>query len=125
MLCTGEQDGPVVVLDAGLGDSSLVWASVQEQLAPHVRVCSYDRAGIAWSDPATTSRTEQSAAEELYALLQNAGEPPPYILVGHLAGVNAACFDNRCMSAHANFSPLTSRQFASSVALSSTASRPH
>lgn len=88
MLCTGKPDGPLVVLDAGLGDSSLVWASVQEHLSPHVRVCSYDRAGIAWSDPATTPRTAQSAAEELHALLRNAGEPPPYVMVGHSAGVN-------------------------------------
>jgi pimeloyl-ACP methyl ester carboxylesterase len=84
ILCTGKQGAPAVVLDAGLGDSSLVWASVQEQLSPHVRVCSFDRAGI----PATAPRTPHAAVEELYALLQNAGEPPPYVLVGHSAGVN-------------------------------------
>jgi pimeloyl-ACP methyl ester carboxylesterase len=88
VLCAGKREGPTVVLDAGLGDASLVWADVQARLAPYVRVCAYDRAGIAWSEQAKTPRTSQSAAAELHALLQAAGESGPYILVGHSAGVN-------------------------------------
>lgn len=85
--CTG-RGAPVVVLDSGLGDSSLVWVRVQEPLARRARVCSYDRAGIAWSDPGPPPRSDQKSVEELYTLLHNAGEPPPYILVGHSSGVN-------------------------------------
>jgi pimeloyl-ACP methyl ester carboxylesterase len=85
--CRGE-GSPTVLLDAGLGDSSVVWTAVQEQLAQSYRVCSYDRAGIAWSDEGPLPRTAQAAIEELQTLLANAGESPPYLLVGHSAGAN-------------------------------------
>jgi pimeloyl-ACP methyl ester carboxylesterase len=85
--CTGE-GSPVVVLDAGLGDSVAVWATIQEKLATTTRVCSYDRAGLGWSDPGPQPRTYQRAAEELHALLEKAGEKGPFVLVGHSAGVN-------------------------------------
>jgi len=77
-----------VVLDAGLGDSNLVWANIQPHLAEITRVCSYDRAGIGWSDPGQKPRTYQRAAEELNALLVRANEKPPFVLVGHSAGAN-------------------------------------
>src|SRR3989304_3411287 len=48
--CKGS-GSPTVILDAGLGDSSLVWDSVQPKIASFTRVCSYDRAGLGWSDP--------------------------------------------------------------------------
>jgi pimeloyl-ACP methyl ester carboxylesterase len=75
-------------LDAGLGDSSLVWAGVQRQLTDKTRVCSYDRAGIGWSDPGPRPRTYQQAARELQAMLAKAGKEGPYVLVGHSAGAN-------------------------------------
>ena len=40
---------PTVVLDAGLGGSSLDWTLVQPELATTTRVCAYDRAGMGWS----------------------------------------------------------------------------
>jgi len=49
LICSGD-GSPAVVLDAGLGDSSLVWAEVQRKMAETTRLCSYDRAGIGWSD---------------------------------------------------------------------------
>jgi pimeloyl-ACP methyl ester carboxylesterase len=79
---------PLVVFDAGLGDSNLVWATVQEQLAATTRVCSYDRAGVGWSEPGPKPRTFLRAAEELHTLLANTGEIGPFVLVGHSAGVN-------------------------------------
>ena len=66
--CAGE-GSPLIILDAGLGDSNLVWAIIQPRLAEITRVCSYDRAGIGWSDPGQKPRTYQRAAEELNALL--------------------------------------------------------
>lgn len=85
--CTG-CGTPIVVLDAGLGDSSLVWLQVQEQVSLHTRVCSYDRAGLAWSEPGPAPRSSERTVAELHTLLLNAGEQSPYILVGHSAGVN-------------------------------------
>ncbi len=81
--CTGQGD-PVVVLDAGLGDSYVSWRKVQPHVAQVTRVCSYDRAGLGYSDSSPRPRTSKVMAEELHTLLQNAGITGPVILVGHL-----------------------------------------
>jgi pimeloyl-ACP methyl ester carboxylesterase len=83
--CTGE-GSPTVVLDAGLGDTYVSWRKVQPQIAKFTRVCSYDRAGIGYSDSSSQPRTSNVIAGELHALLQAAGIAPPYILVGHSMG---------------------------------------
>jgi pimeloyl-ACP methyl ester carboxylesterase len=83
--CTGQGD-PTVILDSGLGDSYLSWRKVQPEIAKFTRVCSYDRAGIGYSESSSHPRTARVIAEELHALLQAAGVAPPYILVGHSMG---------------------------------------
>jgi pimeloyl-ACP methyl ester carboxylesterase len=83
--CTG-RGAPAVVLLAGSGDFSFDWSLVQPGLARSTRVCSYDRAGSAWSDPGPTPRTMRQEAHELRLLLQRAGVAPPYLLVGHSYG---------------------------------------
>ncbi|MBN9309944.1 alpha/beta hydrolase [Devosia sp.] len=86
--CRGE-GSPTVVMDAGLGGSSLDWSLVQADVALTARVCSYDRAGMGWSDASPQPRTPGHIAEELHTLLRMAGVPGPYVLVGHsLAGKN-------------------------------------
>jgi pimeloyl-ACP methyl ester carboxylesterase len=90
--CTG-QGSPTVVLDSGLGDSYISWHKVQPQIALFTRVCSYDRAGLGYSDSSPQPRTSKVMAEELHAVLQNAGISPPYILVGHsMGGYNIRLF---------------------------------
>ena len=49
-------------------------------------VCSYDRAGLGYSDPVSEPRTSRVIAQELHELLRAAGVKPPYILVGHSMG---------------------------------------
>jgi pimeloyl-ACP methyl ester carboxylesterase len=83
--CTGEGI-PTVILDSGLGDTYLSWRKVQPEIAKFAQVCSYDRAGLGYSDPSSQPRTSQVIATELHALLQAAHVPPPYILVGHSMG---------------------------------------
>ena len=84
---------PTVVLDAGLGGSSLDWSLVQSELGSTTRVCAYDRAGMGWSDPGPQPRTPRQIAAELHTLLANAGIAGPYVLVGHsLAGKNVRLF---------------------------------
>jgi pimeloyl-ACP methyl ester carboxylesterase len=81
--------GPSVILDAGIGASSLSWSLVQETAARFGRVYAYDRAGFGWSDPprrASGPRIASRLAEELRALLRAADVPGPYILVGHSFG---------------------------------------
>jgi hypothetical protein len=83
--CTG-QGSPVVVLDAGLGDSYVSWRKVQPEIAKLTTVCSYDRAGLGFSDASPHPRTSKIIAEELHTLLHNAGVAFPVILVGHSMG---------------------------------------
>ena len=87
--CTGT-GRPTVVLAAGLGDYSIDWGLVQPRVARFTRVCSYDRAGYAWSDPDPRPRSLQRAVDELQALLTNAEIPGPYVLVGHSWGGHIA-----------------------------------
>ncbi len=84
--CTGS-GSPTVVIDAGLGDWSTSWGeTVQPGVAKTTRVCTYDRAGMGWSDAGPLPRDAEHFARELHTLLQNANVPGPYILVGHSLG---------------------------------------
>jgi pimeloyl-ACP methyl ester carboxylesterase len=87
--CIG-QGTPTVVMDAGGGAPSITWGLVPSEIAKFTRVCTYDRAGLGWSDRnPRISRTSQQSVDELHLLLTKAGINPPYILVGHsLGGVN-------------------------------------
>jgi pimeloyl-ACP methyl ester carboxylesterase len=77
---------PTVVFEAGLPGSVLSWHRVHEELAQVVRVVSYDRAGLGWSDPGPEPRSAERIVEELRRLLDRAEIPGPYILVGHSFG---------------------------------------
>jgi pimeloyl-ACP methyl ester carboxylesterase len=84
--CTGS-GSPTVVIDAGLGDWSTSWGeAVQPGVAKTTQVCTYDRAGMGWSDAGPLPRDAEHFARELHTLLQNANVPGPYILVGHSLG---------------------------------------
>lgn len=90
--CRGE-GSPTVLMDAGLGGSSLDWSLVQPELARRTQVCTYDRAGMGWSETGPGPRAPSRLAEELHVLLENARVPGPYVLVGHsLAGKNVRMF---------------------------------
>ena len=83
--CTGE-GSPTVILEAGLGDTYISWRKVQPEIAKITRVCSYDRAGIGYSESSSQPRTSKVMATELHSSLQAAGVAPPYVLVGHSMG---------------------------------------
>jgi pimeloyl-ACP methyl ester carboxylesterase len=87
--CIG-QGTPTVVMDAGAAAPSITWGLVPFEIAKFTRVCTYDRAGLGWSEPnLKIPRTSQQSVDELHSLLAQAGINPPYILVGHsLGGVN-------------------------------------
>lgn len=91
--CTGV-GSPAVILESGFGDVSIEWRTVQPQIAIFSRVCSYDRAGYGGSDSGPMPRTSLQIATELHTLLRNAGEMPPYVLVGaSFGGYNVRVFN--------------------------------
>lgn len=84
--CTGT-GSPTVVIVAGAGDWSTTWGGVvQPEVAKTTRVCTYDRAGLGWSEEASLPSDAARFARELHTLLQNANVPGPYVMVGHSLG---------------------------------------
>lgn len=83
--CAGT-GGPVVLLQAGLAESSAYWGGIASSIASSTTVCRYDRAGHGRSDPAVAPQDGIAVATDLDALLERAGVPGPYVLVGHSSG---------------------------------------
>ncbi len=79
--CAGE-GSPTVILEAGGGDFSFVWALVEPNVARFTRVCSYDRAGYAWSEAGPKPRTMSQIVYEFRTGLANGGITGPYVFVG-------------------------------------------
>lgn len=75
-----------VIMEAGAGGDSLTWSSVQPKLAQSMRVCTYDRAGMGWSDAGSEPRSSDQIVSELNKLLANASISGPLIFVGHSFG---------------------------------------
>jgi pimeloyl-ACP methyl ester carboxylesterase len=83
--CTGKGD-PTVVVENGQGDFSFDWILVQDAVSRFSRICTYDRAGYAWSDPGPEPRTFAQLNLELRDALAKMGEHGPFVLVGHSFG---------------------------------------
>lgn len=84
--CIGS-GSPTVVFESDLDQyGSLIWLHVQEEIGKSTRACSYDRAGILWSEPGPLPRDGETIATELKTVLETAGEQGPYLLVGHAMG---------------------------------------
>jgi pimeloyl-ACP methyl ester carboxylesterase len=94
--CNGEGPAPTVILVGGGGGYSIDWALVQPGIAANARVCSYDRAGFAWSDKGPAPRGVGVSADELHQVLRRADVPHPYVLVGiSLGGMIARVFAHK------------------------------
>ena len=85
MYCTG-RGGPTIVVENGLGDFSFDWMLVQSRVSRFTRICTYDRAGYAWSDSGPKPRTFAQLNLELHDALAKLGEHGPFVLVGHSFG---------------------------------------
>lgn len=77
---------PVVVLESGLGNSSITWHRIVDELATQTQVCMYDRPGMGWSEPASTLSYKADVSARLHALLTAANIEGPYIMGGWSAG---------------------------------------
>jgi pimeloyl-ACP methyl ester carboxylesterase len=83
--CTG-QGSPIVILEAATGSMSSAWGWIQPEVAKTTRVCSYDRAGLGWSEAGDGTYIPSRVPEELRVLLDRANEIGPIVLVGHEQG---------------------------------------
>jgi pimeloyl-ACP methyl ester carboxylesterase len=83
--CTGQGSPTAVVAGGGF---SFDWGLVQPAIAQVTRICTYDPAGTAWSDPVPAQTIPNCAnrVDELHQLLINAGVQGPYVLVGYSIG---------------------------------------
>lgn len=95
LYCRGT-GSPTVIFDSGSNDSSIAWALVQPTISKKNATCSYDRAGLAFSDAATRPGTSANDVDDIHKALQVAHIKPPYILVGHsAAGMAVRVFADR------------------------------
>ena len=79
--CTGS-GSPTVVIEAGASSFALDFSLVQPEVARIQRVCSYDRAGMGWSEARSGVDTPTRVVSDLRAMLGASGEKPPYVMVG-------------------------------------------
>jgi pimeloyl-ACP methyl ester carboxylesterase len=90
--CKGEgASGPTVVFEAGLSQytANSTYGLAQDAVLaalPGTRVCTYDRAGLGWSDAAPADWTLQAMTTDLHRLLAAAGIEGKVVLVGHSFG---------------------------------------
>ena len=93
--CVGE-GSPTVIIDTGTGGWSISYRHLQIEIAQDTRACTFDRAGMGWSDPGPKPRTSQRIVDELHTLLNSARLKPPFLLVGHsFGGYDARIFAAR------------------------------
>jgi pimeloyl-ACP methyl ester carboxylesterase len=93
--CSGSGD-VTVLLVAGWDAGSDRWSAVEPSVGERSRVCSYDRFGTGTSDPPPVTQTFESQSADLHALLDEAGEPGPYVVAGHsFGGAEAVTFASR------------------------------
>jgi len=85
LLCHGT-GAPAVLLEAGVAASSVSWTLVQPAIARFTRVCAYDRAGLGWSDTASSARTFARVCDDLDAVRRHMHPDARVILVGHSFG---------------------------------------
>jgi hypothetical protein len=87
--CVGS-GSPTIVWEAGAGGSG--WLNTAQYLMGKLgetsRLCTYDRAGLGWSDPGSYEDVSHwsQAVTDLHTALSKAGEKGPYLMAGHSYG---------------------------------------
>ncbi len=85
LFCQGE-GSPTVVFESGMGNSGYSFLNIHKQLAGRTRVCLYDRPSLGWSAVNEQWYMKDQVSQHLHNLLEQAGEKPPYLMVGHSMG---------------------------------------
>ncbi len=87
IVSAGEKSNkPTLVIESGGGLTTEFYHWLSEGLKDSMRVVRYDRIGINHSDEITAPRDPETVARRLHTLLRNAGESPPYVMMGHSTG---------------------------------------
>ena len=78
---------PLVIFEAGAGNGAATWSKVQPDIAVFARACAYDRPMLVRDGaPRSPALPPEAVVATLDHLLAAAGEPVPYVVVGHSYG---------------------------------------
>jgi pimeloyl-ACP methyl ester carboxylesterase/protein-S-isoprenylcysteine O-methyltransferase Ste14 len=93
LLCSG-RGGPIVLFEHSGWGSSLSGSQVRARLESQTTVCSYDRSGYGWSDPAAENAVSTGDLVRDLAVLQDRAKlQSPFILVASsIGGLTAELF---------------------------------
>jgi pimeloyl-ACP methyl ester carboxylesterase len=95
LVCIGDGEPTVVFESSGFG-GALSSEAARVEISRRTRVCSYDRAGMGWSDPGPAILSAGQLVDDLERLLDRAALRPPYILVpSSIGGLTAELFARR------------------------------
>lgn len=78
--------GPVVVFESGMGVEMDSWAEVFPGVARFATAFAYNRPSYGRSKPRLGPNSGEKVVSELHRLLEETGQRPPYVLVGHSYG---------------------------------------
>lgn len=81
---------PPVLLEPGLGASSVGWARLRDRLCEQTQVITYDRAGLGASPPSAGPRGLDALGTDLAHVIHTHGHGAPVVLVGHSLGATLA-----------------------------------
>lgn len=86
--CRGPKTDITVVIEAGLSQFPAhgSYGPTQDSLATFTHVCTYDRAGLGWSDAAPLPVTHDGMVDDLHRVLRAKALTGPLVLVGHSMG---------------------------------------
>ena len=85
LVCIGQGE-PTVIFEASGWGNALSSSKARERLATRTMVCSYDRRGRGWSDPAPGITTVAALAADLGVLQDRAKLPWPVVIVAASTG---------------------------------------
>lgn len=80
------QGTPAVWFESAIAASSLSWSRVQPAVARFTTACSYDRAGLGWSDPPAAPLRLAVVVHDLEVAIAEVSPKVPCVLVGHSFG---------------------------------------
>jgi pimeloyl-ACP methyl ester carboxylesterase len=97
MDCRGENNGyPTIIFESGSSTNSPIYHHLAENLSQTHKFCTYDRAGLGWSEASGLPTKIPELSLQLNKLLEQANIKKPFVLAGHsIAGLFMKDYINR------------------------------